>query len=252
MRQIDERHQSLYTEEAEEYDRRRFASRRGKLYDYYERHALTRLLSPLDGARVLDVPAGTGRITEELIRNGSNVVAADLTPAMLYVARDRVLTALRQPVPPADFQAVCANGRQLPFPDDSFDRVISIRFLHLIPPREWSGFLSEMGRVIKPDGRVVVQLFNPLYGGPLALVRELYRHARGEPGEQFVWPHQIKSIFAAVNLEVDSVTSYWLPGMGFLGRPGSPGLDFLARACESTPLRWIAGPHHVLARTRPV
>lgn len=251
MKRLDAEHQSLYTQEAAQYDRRRFSSRRGQLWHHYERESLIRLLSPLAGLTVLDMPAGTGRIAEGLVAAGAHVVATDLTPAMLHVARDKIQgSGSSEPGSRSRFCPLAGNGRQLPFAPDSFDRVISIRFLHLIPPREWPGFLSEMRRVVKPDGRLVVQLFNPLYGGPVALLRELYRHARGQPGEQYVWPHQIKPIFAAAGVEVVSITSYWLPGMGFLGSPGTPLLDALARACETSALRWLAGPHHVLAQPR--
>ena len=250
MKEIDAQHQSLYTSEAGHYDARRFSSRRGQLCHHYEQRSLIRLLSPLKGTRVLDVPAGTGRIAEALMAAGADVVAADLTSAMLSVARQKILDARGNALSRGRFCPVNANGRQLPFPEASFDRVISVRFLHLIPPDDWPGFLSEMRRVTKPGGHLVVQIFNPLFGGPLALLRQLHRRARAQPGEQFVWPHKIRSIFSAGGLEVLSVGSYWLPGMAFLGAPGTTLLDRLSRACEKTPLKWIAGPHHVLARPK--
>lgn len=245
MDKLDTHHQEVYTEEAVHYDKRRFSSRRGQLSNYYEARAIARLLSPLNGRKVLDVPTGTGRIALELVQAGAEVTAADLTPAMMHHARSKTVSI---GIGTGKISFVNANGRQLPFPDQYFDVVISIRFLHLIPPSDWPWFLREMRRVVKPEGRVLVQLFNPLYGGPMALARELHRRLVGEPGERFVWPHQINNIFASANLEVASITSYWLPGMSLLGSLGSPLLNYLTQACEKRPLSWLAGPHHVLAQ----
>lgn len=243
MKKLDIQHKDLYSDEAQRYDERRFESRRGQLCHQYEAQSIVRLLSPLSEKRVLDLPTGTGRIAEELIRAGAKVTAADLTPAMLTVARRRFSNLEIRPT----YTLVNANGRRLPFPDHRFDAVISIRFLHLIPPGDWPEFLSEMRRVAKPDGQVLVQIFNPFYGGPLALLREGIRHAKGEPGEQFVWPHQIEDVFKSAGLQVSTISSYWLPGMSLVGRFASTLLDPLSRVCETQPLKWIAGPHHVVA-----
>lgn len=244
MKNLDLHHKDLYTGEADRYDRRRFASWRGQLCHRYEARSIIRMLSPLAGKKVLDLPTGTGRIAVELLRGGAEVTAADLTPAMLEVARRRLSNLKDGPA----YSVVNANGRRLPFPDNSFDMVISIRFLHLIPPADWPVFLGELGRVTKPEGQLLVQIFNPLYGGPVALIREGIRHASGQTGEHYVWPHQVSTLFKDAGLQVSNINSYWLPGMSLLGRFASQLLDPLSRACETTPLKWIAGPHHVLAQ----
>ncbi|TFL19312.1 magnesium protoporphyrin IX methyltransferase [Jannaschia formosa] len=56
---------------------------------------LSRLPEDLTGARVLDAGCGTGAKAEALARRGAEVVAVDVAPAMLAVARERLDPALR-------------------------------------------------------------------------------------------------------------------------------------------------------------
>lgn len=64
-----------------------------------------------DGQRALDVGAGTGALTAELIRRGATAVAAEPSPEFT--------AALRRRLP--DVEVVDAPAEQLPFADDSFD-----------------------------------------------------------------------------------------------------------------------------------
>ncbi|MEO5375632.1 MAG: class I SAM-dependent methyltransferase [Alphaproteobacteria bacterium] len=77
---------------AERYDAERFASIPGRLFNYLETRtilaAFRDLLPP--GAVIADVPCGTGRVAEVLLRSGYRVVGVDISPAMLEVARRRL------------------------------------------------------------------------------------------------------------------------------------------------------------------
>ena len=55
---------------------------------------LARLPDDLSGARVLDAGCGTGAMSEALARRGAEVVGADISPALLDVARRRMPGAL--------------------------------------------------------------------------------------------------------------------------------------------------------------
>jgi len=59
---------------------------------------LTRLPQDLHGARVLDAGCGTGAMTEELARRGATVMAADISPKLVQIAKDRLPEALRPQV----------------------------------------------------------------------------------------------------------------------------------------------------------
>jgi SAM-dependent methyltransferase len=73
---------------------------------------------------------------------------------------------------------VIADAGVLPFPDDHFNVVISTRFLHLFPPHHQRQFLSEMMRVLRPGGRLIVDFDNFSSRWLLAVPHLLYNLAR--------------------------------------------------------------------------
>jgi ubiquinone/menaquinone biosynthesis C-methylase UbiE len=136
---------------AARYDDRRF-SRGGRVIDARERRAVRDALGPVEGRRVLEIACGTGRFGVALAERGASVVGLDVSPAMLARARDRARDA-----GVADRVAfVRGDAAALPFPDDAFDAVVAVRFLHLAatPGR----FLAELARVSRD--RVFVDTFD--------------------------------------------------------------------------------------------
>ncbi len=80
--------------------------------------------------RVLDVPCGGGRVTVHLARQGYTLSSADLSEAMLAIARENVArNGLKCPVQRQDIE-------QLAYADRSFDTVISFRLFHHFPNAE--------------------------------------------------------------------------------------------------------------------
>ena len=88
--------------------------------------------------RVLDLPCGTGRFTPALVARGHDVVGADISIEMMRRARDAAEAA-------AGF--VQCDAEALPFADDAFDCVVSIRFMFHVDPESRIGILREFGRV---------------------------------------------------------------------------------------------------------
>jgi ubiquinone/menaquinone biosynthesis C-methylase UbiE len=116
------------------------------------------------GDQVLDVACGTGVLARAAAdRVGSDrVVGIDVNDGMLAVAR---ATA-----PGIAWQ--CGFAEALPFEDDSFDRVVSQFGLMFFADR--SKAISEMLRVVKPDGAVTVAVWGPLEATPgYAVVTEI-------------------------------------------------------------------------------
>jgi ubiquinone/menaquinone biosynthesis C-methylase UbiE len=100
----------------------------------------------------LDVGCGTGVLAERLAASGYQMVGVDPSAGMLEILEAR--TSLVRPVH--------ASGTSLPFGDDSFQLVISVAVMHHVAdPGEVRQTLSEMIRVVKPSGRVVVWDHNP-------------------------------------------------------------------------------------------
>jgi 2-polyprenyl-3-methyl-5-hydroxy-6-metoxy-1,4-benzoquinol methylase len=76
---------------AEKYDAIRFSSLAGKVFSALEKRALRKAFAHIDRSRtVLDLPCGTGRLAEMLLQEGFTVVGADISGAMLNVAKRRL------------------------------------------------------------------------------------------------------------------------------------------------------------------
>lgn len=126
------------------------------------RVATTKAIAPRKGMRVLDLAAGTGTSSAAIAKHGANVVAADFSEGMLAEGRKR--HAGNDLI---DF--VFADATQLPFEDNSFDAAtISYGLRNVNDPRK---ALSEMLRVVKPGGRIVIAEFST---PPAQLVRVPY------------------------------------------------------------------------------
>ena len=112
-----------------------------------------------DGDSVLDVGCGTGSLTFALPRaaNIGAVTAIDFSPVFVAEARRRN----SDPRIKIDQADACA----LPFPDDQFDRALSLLVLHFVP--EAGKAISEMRRVVRPGGVVAAAVWDHLGGMPV-------------------------------------------------------------------------------------
>lgn len=102
--------------------------------------------------RVLDLGCGAGTdslVAVQMVGPEGSVAGVDMTPAMLAKAR-RAATELG--VTNAEF--VEAEVESLPFPDESFDVVISNGVIDLVPDKD--AVYSEIYRVLVPGGRVQI------------------------------------------------------------------------------------------------
>ncbi|TIP36642.1 MAG: methyltransferase domain-containing protein, partial [Mesorhizobium sp.] len=54
-----------------------------------------------------------------------------------------------------------SEGAQLPFDAGEFDAVFAICVMHHVPPADWAKFSSEMARVTRPGGAVLIFEHNP-------------------------------------------------------------------------------------------
>jgi ubiquinone/menaquinone biosynthesis C-methylase UbiE len=107
-----------------------------------------RICAPLaTGRRVLEAGCGTGLILGRLAKHADSAWGVDLSPGMVRLAKQRGLNV------------VLGSVTDLPFADDSFDLVCSFKVLAHVP--DISRALSEIARVTKPGGQMVLEFYNP-------------------------------------------------------------------------------------------
>jgi ubiquinone/menaquinone biosynthesis C-methylase UbiE len=103
---------------------------------------------------ILELGFGAGRAVELVAAQAPSVRVAgiDISQTMLRAARRRNACAIKKG------QVVLCHGdlMNLPFPDDSFDKVFSIQTLYFWPDPQRA--LAEIFRVLKPSGMLVITL----------------------------------------------------------------------------------------------
>jgi SAM-dependent methyltransferase len=105
------------------------------------------------GMSVLDVACGTGVVAVTASRLGARVHGLDLSPALIERARQN------SAITGVDIDFVEGDAEALPYPDASFDIVVS-QFGHIFAPRPEVA-LREMLRVLKPGGRIAFSAWPP-------------------------------------------------------------------------------------------
>jgi SAM-dependent methyltransferase len=205
----------------------------GDLYEPYvgrwsrlvARDFLAWLDSPA-GLDWLDVGCGTGALAEAVAENCAPGRLAGIDPSadFLDFARRRLShagAALRQ-----------ADARELPFPDESFDRVVSGLVLNFVPNP--SQAMAEMARVTRPGGTVALYLWD--YADKMELMRAFWdaavaldpRAGEFDEGRRFpvCQPGPLRQLFEEAGLAsvetraIDVATifpdfdDYWTPFLG--------------------------------------
>ncbi|MCX6399456.1 MAG: methyltransferase domain-containing protein [Propionibacteriales bacterium] len=118
---------------------------------YYERPAMLGLAGDVSGRRILDAGCGSGPLAAALRDRGAVVTGIDASAAMIDLARHRLGEE-------ADLH-VAALGAPLRFDDAAFDDVVASLVLHYL--EDWTVALSELRRVLKPGGRLLVSVNHP-------------------------------------------------------------------------------------------
>lgn len=118
---------------------------------------LTLTLAQLQpGQAVLDVGCGTGTLALEAARRvGQSGQVVGIDPSAVQIVRAQAKAARTQ------LSAVFQTGviEHVPFPDQTFDTVLSTLMMHHLPkPLKQQG-LTEIARVLKPSGRIVIADF---------------------------------------------------------------------------------------------
>lgn len=167
-------------------------------------------LGPLRGARVVDVGCGTGRWTAYACASGAMATGVDACEEMLRIA------ALK---PAIAHRLILAEASNLPLRDEEADLTLcSFALSYFADP---ALALSEMNRITRPGGRLVVSDLHP--AAQLAGWRRSFRSDdQLYELEHFSHPIQfVKSVAARLSLQLD-----WEIGASF----GQPEMLIFQRA----------------------
>jgi len=136
--------------DAERYERRRYGSWGRRINLRLTERALARALEGVPaGGLVLDAPCGTGILSGFLRRRGFRVLGADISPAMLAVARQRG----------AALGHVRADLEHPPCRPQSVDAVVSSRFMMHLPPDTRTRMFRTMADLAR--GPVIATVCHP-------------------------------------------------------------------------------------------
>ena len=217
-----------YTKEASVYDEIRYGKGYGRLQMKGIYHALDYFLQVKPDTKVLDVATGTGVASLYVAKKGGSITALDLTEAMLNEAKKK---AVIENIKNVEFKV--GSAFNLPFEDESFDIVTSIKFMHLFPFKQQQAAIREMLRVLKPGGCLVIEFKNILYGVFLRIILKYV--LRREEGHCFI-PFLTKSLFA--DGKITNIIGYYVPSQRRL--PQSPVIDnFLQNCGHWWPFKWF-------------
>lgn len=128
------------------------------------RRAVARILDARAGERVLDLAAGTGTSAQAFAAHGASVVACDFSLGMLQVGKQRNGQA--------SVAFTAGDALRLPFKDESFSAVTISFGLRNVADTEQA--LTEMRRVTRPGGRLVVCEFSSITLKPLDTLYQRY------------------------------------------------------------------------------
>ncbi len=154
-------------------------------------------LQPAEGPRVLDLGAGTGKLTAALVALGADVIAVEPDPAMLAELRRGL----------SDVRALPGSAEAVPLPDASVDAVLAGHSMHWFD-MDLAG--PELARVLVPGG-VLAGLWNVM-------------------DDRVGWVAGLRQVGGSAAIGARDVLSSWraetagvyLPGPGVAARFGLP------------------------------
>jgi ubiquinone/menaquinone biosynthesis C-methylase UbiE len=185
----------------------------GQTVDALEKDLLYGLASLRPGERVLDMGTGTGHFAFDLAGHGLEVVAVELSPAMLAVARGQVPPSpgrgkvppspgrgkslpARRPAATGSVHLVRGDAAALPLAPGAFELVLSVTALEFVADPQRA--LAEMWRAVRPGGRLVVAVLNALSPWAWARRRESQKQETPFSHAHFFTPWEFRRLLRAL------------------------------------------------------
>ncbi len=115
-------------------------------------------LSPRPNEVILDVGCGRGEIVKECHRIGAVAIGVDFSEAAMGISKELIGAGI----------LLRANATSLPFSDGVFDKVVLLDIVEHLDELDLTTCMTEMSRVLKKDGMVLLHTPNPWHK-PLTL-----------------------------------------------------------------------------------
>lgn len=169
--------------------------------------ALVERVGVSEGQDVLDVGAGDGNVAIRAAERGARVTASDITPELFESGRRRAADA------GVEIDWVEGDAADLPFADESYDRVLSTFGCIFAPHHQEAA--DEMARVTRPGGTVAVCAWTPegLNGRMLKLMSSALPAPPPDVQPSILWGSEdhVRELFAGkdVELEFERVMARW-------------------------------------------
>ncbi|WP_028580528.1 class I SAM-dependent methyltransferase [Desulfogranum japonicum] len=171
-------------------------------YHYHLPPLFDKIASEFPHGKLLEIGCSMGNDTMQLARRGMKVTGIDITQTAIDLITERFLLFEMS----GDFQV--ADAENLPFEDNTFDVVYSFGVLHHTP--DTVGAIEEARRVLRPNGKAFVMLYNTCSLNWLAhrLTGIPFDGSRAEPCpvEKSYMPFSAKKLFknyTSTHLSVD-------------------------------------------------
>ncbi len=123
-----------------------------------QREKIVKLLGLKPEEKLLDVGCGTGSLLKVAKRlyPDNQMFGIDIDKNVLEIARRKLVST--------GVQLINSGAENLPFPDKSFDAVVSTLIFHHLPAEIKRKALLEIRRVLKPNGRFLLVDFGKIDG----------------------------------------------------------------------------------------
>ncbi len=158
-----------------------YVSEYGKLVDEIEKKMCSDFLKDIPKSDMLEIGCGTGHWSEFFIDNGFQLVATDISEAMLDVMKSKNLNV----------DIKLANSENLPFKDNEFSIVSSITMIEFVENQK--KVIDEIYRVLKPNGFLLMGCLNK--NSVLWENRENNKHYKGA---KFLTPEEFSSLLSPI------------------------------------------------------
>jgi ubiquinone/menaquinone biosynthesis C-methylase UbiE len=129
---------------AEGYEKTRFQGIYGRLKNWSTKRVISKLVRFTERKGfAIDIPCGTGRLSDLILKSGYQWIGADISLEMMMESRRRMHGV------EDSFWNIRLDAETMSFKDSSIDCVFSIRFIYHIPAEIRYRILKEMRRVTK-------------------------------------------------------------------------------------------------------